>query len=105
MSDDRAKKSAPVIDVETKISEEVAQGVYANVTHVIFSPAEFLLDFGRVVPGDPSVKIHTRVILTPFHAKQLAVNLNEHLRRFEEQFGEIFSPKEKPGRGPVGFKQ
>jgi hypothetical protein len=105
MPNDKDKKKKPPGAIEPDIPDEVAEGVYANVAHVIFSPAEFVLDFGRVVPGRAGVKIHTRVILTPLHGKQLALALKENVRRFEEQFGEINIPKGPPDLGPAGFKQ
>ena len=80
------KRLPPIID------EEVEDGTYSNVAQVVFSPAEFVVDFGRMVPGRKQVKTLSRIILTPAHAKQLAAALNENVRRYEEQFGEIPAP-------------
>lgn len=105
MPDNKDKKKKPPGVVKTEISDEVAEGTYSNAAHVIFSPAEFILDFGRIVPGRTGVKIHTRIVMTPLHAKQLALALNENVRRFEDQFGEIKIPKGRPDLGPTGFEQ
>lgn len=105
MPDDKDKKKKPPGVLETEISDDVAEGIYSNAAHVIFSPAEFVLDFGRVVPGRAGVRIHTRIVMTPLHAKQLALALNENVRRFEDQFGEIRIPKGRPDLEPTGFEQ
>ncbi len=56
---------------------------------VVNSPSEFILDFGRIVPGIPNAKIYSRVITTPQHAKQLLKLLEQNIEAFEKQFGEI----------------
>lgn len=97
------KRLPPIIDEETE------DGTYSNVAQVVFSPAEFVVDFGRMVPGRAQVKTLSRIILTPAHAKQLAAALTENVRRYEEQFGEIPAPgAPQPGieMDPSGgFKQ
>jgi hypothetical protein len=105
MPEDKDKKKKPPGFVEMEIPDEVAEGTYSNAFHVVASPAEFVLDFGRVVPNRVGVKVHTRIVMTPLHAKQLALALNENVRRFEDQFGEIKIPKGRPGLGPTGFEQ
>jgi len=105
MSEDKDKKKKPPGVVEKEIPDEVAEGTYSNVASVMFSPAEFVFDFGRIVPNRAGVKIHTRIVMTPLHAKQLALALNENVRRFEDQLGEIKIPKGRPDLGPTGFEQ
>ena len=34
-----------------KLSPEVAEGVYANLTIISHSPSEFVMDFVRMMPG------------------------------------------------------
>jgi len=91
--------------MQTEIPDDVADGVYANVVSVVFSPAEFVLDFGRVVPGKNNVKVKSRVILSPINAKHLLHNLMEQVRRYEQQFGEIKIPQRFAPETPPGFKQ
>ena len=105
MAETKKKKKAAPPTVRPEISEEVADGTYANVAHVIFSPAEFVFDFGRAVPGRATIKIMSRIITTPVHAKQLLLNLSENVARFERQFGEITIPHQPLPEPPPGFKQ
>ncbi|CCG99248.1 DUF3467 domain-containing protein [Fibrella sp. WM1] len=78
------------IDVE--LSEEVAEGVYANLAMIAHSNSEFIVDFIRLMPGIPKAKVKSRIILTPEHAKRLLVALKENIRKFEDNFGAINQP-------------
>lgn len=71
------------------LDENIAQGEYVNFANIIHSQSEFVLDLGRVVPGRTDVKIYSRVILTPLHAKQLLDALAHNLALFEKKFGSI----------------
>jgi len=71
------------------LDDAIAQGEYVNFANIIHSPSEFILDLGRVVPGRSDVKIYSRVILTPLHAKQLLEALSHNIALFEQKHGEI----------------
>ena len=71
------------------LDEETAQGTYVNFANIIHSPGEFVVDMGRVVPGRPDVRIATRLILSPLHAKQFLQALTHNLSLYEQKFGEI----------------
>jgi len=68
-----------------------ADGQYVNFANILHNPTEFVLDFGRVVPGRPDVKIMSRLMTTPFHAKQLARALQQNIEIYERTYGEIRS--------------
>jgi len=89
--------------INVKLDEAAAEGVYANMFVTTFSPAEFIFDFGRMMPGLPHAKILSRVITTPQKAKQLLNILEKNIESFEKQFGEIKVPGEKEDR-EIGFK-
>lgn len=71
------------------LDDAVAQGEYINFANIIHSPSEFVIDLGRIVPGRPDVKVYSRVIMTPLHAKQLLEALVHNVALFEQKFGEI----------------
>jgi hypothetical protein len=71
------------------LDDTVAQGEYINFANIIHSPSEFVVDLGRVVPGKTDVKVYSRVIMTPLHAKQLLEALAHNISLFESKFGEI----------------
>ncbi len=72
-----------------EISPEVADGAYINIAHIIHSETEFILDFGWVVPGRTEVKIRSRIITSPKHAKQLLLALQENVAKYEHRYGTI----------------
>ena len=82
-------ENQPQQTIRIVIDENVAQGEYVNFANIIHSQSEFVIDLGRVVPGRNDVKIYSRVILTPLHAKQLLEALGHNIGLFEQKFGEI----------------
>jgi Protein of unknown function (DUF3467) len=72
-----------------EISEEVAEGQYANLAIITHSHAEFVVDFVNVMPGTPKSKVKSRIVLTPQHAKRLLNALSENVQKFEDAHGQI----------------
>ena len=72
-----------------EISEEVAEGSYANLAIITHSHAEFVIDFVNVMPGTPKSKVKSRIIFTPQHAKRFMKALTENIQRFEAANGRI----------------
>ena len=72
-----------------EISEEIAEGAYANLAIITHSNAEFVVDFVNVMPGTPKSKVKSRVILTPMHAKRFMKALVENVERYEAANGSI----------------
>jgi len=72
-----------------EISEEMAEGQYANLAIITHSHAEFVLDFVNVMPGTPKSKVKSRIILTPQHAKRLMKALADNVQKFEAVNGTI----------------
>lgn len=85
-----------------ELSEEVAEGVYANLAIITHSSSEFVLDFIRVMPGIPKAKVKARIILTPEHAKRLLTALEDNVEKYEAANGRIKIGNDPTG-GPGGF--
>ena len=75
--------------LNNEISEEIAEGSYANLAIITHSNAEFVVDFVNVMPGTPKSKVKSRVILTPMHAKRFMKALVENVERYEAANGTI----------------
>src|SRR3954468_15436950 len=75
--------------INIEISEEVAEGSYANLAIITHSHAEFVIDFVNVMPGTPKRKVTPRIISTPMHAKRFMKALEENVTRYEEAHGTI----------------
>lgn len=72
-----------------EISEEMAEGTYANLAIITHSHAEFIIDFVNVMPGTPKSKVKSRIIFTPMHAKRFMKALAENVGRYESTHGNI----------------
>lgn len=90
--------------MQFKLDDDVAEGHYANLALINHSPVEFVLDFARVVPGSPQARVQTRVILAAVHAKNLVKALEENIKRYEEQYGEIKLPGKSGSDQKFGFQ-
>lgn len=79
----------PQNQLNIEITEEIAEGQYANLAIITHSHAEFVIDFVNVMPGTPKSKVKARIILTPQHAKRLMHALTENIHRYEQANGTI----------------
>lgn len=88
--------------ISIELSEEMAEGVYANLAMIAHSNSEFVVDFIRLMPGVPKAKVKSRIILTPEHAKRLLLALKENIEKYEATFGKI-KHTEEASRFPMNF--
>jgi hypothetical protein len=79
----------PQNQLNIEISEEIAEGQYANLAIITHSHAEFVIDFVNVMPGTPKSKVKSRLIMTPQHTKRFMKALIENVSRFEDAHGDI----------------
>ncbi len=95
----------PRQQINIELGEKEAEGIYANLALITHSPAEFVIDFTRMLPGVPKTKVYARIIMTPQHTKSFFMALKENVEKFEKQFGEI-KLHHDPAKGKnFGFKQ
>ena len=79
----------PEQQINIELSEEMAEGVYANLAMIAHSNTEFVIDFIRLMPGVSKAKVKSRVILTPEHALRLLTALQDNISKYEDNFGSI----------------
>ncbi|MCB2212891.1 DUF3467 domain-containing protein [bacterium] len=89
MADQPAPQGPQGQKIQIHIDEAVADGHYSNLVAINHSPAEFVLDFVRMVPMVPKAKVQTRVLMAPIHAKSLVKALEQNIKKYEDQYGEI----------------
>ena len=89
--------------INVELGEKEAEGIYSNLAILTHSPAEFVIDFTRVLPGIPKAKVLARIITTPQHAKLLLNALKDNIEKYERSFGEIKIHGE-PTAGGFGFQ-
>ncbi len=75
--------------INIELNEKEAEGIYSNLAIITHSPAEFVVDFTRILPGVPKAKVHARIVMTPQHTKLLLNAIRDNIQKYEEKFGEI----------------
>ena len=89
-------KNQPQNQIRIVIDEKTAGGEYANFANIIHSPSEFVIDFGRIMPGRPEAKVASRVVMTPQHAKQFLEALSRNVSLYEQKYGTIVLHVQQP---------
>ena len=91
---DQQNVQPPQLNIE--ISEEVAEGTYANLAIITHSHAEFVIDFVNVMPGTPKSRVKSRIILTPQHAKRFMRAITDNILKYESVNGPIKDLEDTP---------
>ena len=66
--------------------------VYSNLARISHSPADIVIDFAQILPGEAKANVRARILMTPLSAKLLLRALKENLARYEAALGEINVP-------------
>ena len=66
--------------------------LYTNLARISHSPTELVIDFSRILPGEASIRVLSRMVMTPASAKLLCRALTENLGHYEASYGEIKLP-------------
>jgi len=90
--------------INIELGEKEAEGIYSNLAIISHSPAEFVIDFTRLLPGVPKARVHARIVMTPQHAKLLLAALSDNIARYEQQYGEILIAEPTMMPSPEGHK-
>ena len=99
---DSEKKDAKKNQINIELSEEIAEGIYANLAMIAHSNSEFVIDFIRLMPGVPKAKVKSRIVITPEHAKRLLYALKDNVEKYEDAFGAIKKTDDTP-KFPINF--
>ena len=88
--------------IKIDVKPEVAKGEYSNLAIITHSNSEFSLDFASMLPGLAQPEVHSRIIMTPEHAKRLLFALQDNVSKYESQNGPIVLPESNKGTFPLG---
>ncbi|MCG8387566.1 MAG: DUF3467 domain-containing protein [Cytophagales bacterium] len=102
MAEENKEKKGNPNQINIELSEEIAEGEYANLAMIAHSNSEFVIDFIRLMPGVPKAKVKSRIVITPEHAKRLLNALNDNIQKYEDTFGAIKKTEEAP-KFPINF--
>jgi hypothetical protein len=86
-------------EIQIKARDEDLKGVYSNLMIVSHTKEEFCLDFINAF-NPPTLT--SRVLTSPSHLKRMIKALEENMKKYEEQFGEVEVAKEP--EAPLGFQ-
>ena len=90
--------------INVELRDQEAEGIYANFAAITHSPAEFVMDFIRVLPGTKKSRVHARIIMAPQNVKAFIRALEENISKYEERYGEIKTAGQtQPGK-QIGFQ-
>jgi len=89
--------------INIELSEEMADGTYANLAVITHSQAEFVIDFVNMMPGAPKAKVKSRIIMAPHHAKRLMRALIENIKSYESVNGIINDQEHNAQSVPFGL--
>ncbi len=106
MSQDTTTTAPEQQQIQVMLDEREMRTMYANAYRIHTAPEEIVLDLGFNMPnpnqqpaqgGQPSqqmlFKVTDRVIMSYGNAKRLTASLQQLVKRFEQQFGEIGARK------------
>ena len=81
------QSSGPQLEVPPHL-----EPTYTNLARISHSPADFVIDFAQMIPGENKASVRARVFMSPLSAKLLLRALNENISRYETALGEIALP-------------
>ena len=87
---------------QIQISDNIAGAEYANFANISHNQEEFQMMFANVLP--PSGKVVGKIVTTPGHFKRIVVAMNDNLKKYEEQYGEIKVAVTNIENKEIGFK-
>jgi hypothetical protein len=86
-------------NIPPKVTKHIAleipsdlEPIYANLARISHSPAEIIIDFARILPGQPKTRVLSRLLMSPIGIKMFYRALGENLSRYEASYGEIKLP-------------
>ncbi len=91
------------VQINIELDDKTAEGIYSNFVLINHSPAEFVIDFTKILPGVQKARVSARIIMTPQHAKSLLAALQDNIEKYELAFG-VIKILGEPIQEPMGFR-
>ncbi|HET8922556.1 MAG TPA: DUF3467 domain-containing protein [Candidatus Acidoferrum sp.] len=70
---------------------------YTNLFQIGYNAFEFVLEFGHSYAGDPTLRIHSRIITSPVYAREFLDLLQKSLAAYEKKFGTVQREAQQDG--------
>jgi hypothetical protein len=85
----RLAEYSPLDETDAERRGLPVEGRSANHFELAYTKFEFLIDFGQAYDNSEHALLHTRIIMTPSSAKTLSNMLQQLIRQYEAEVGEI----------------
>ena len=82
-------KDKEEVELKTELSEAARFGEYTNFVKIQHSGIDFRFDFAKIIPEDNTLYVHTRLFMSPIHAKLFIKALEDNIEKYEKTFGVI----------------
>lgn len=100
MADEQTNEAQGIQNIQVMLDERELKTVYSNAYRIHTSAEEVVMDLGFNMPNpnqqpgqqnQPQMlfKVTERVIMSYSNAKRLSMSLQQLIKRYEQQFGEI----------------
>ena len=76
-------------EVKVEIAPGARLGEYTNFVQIQHSGIDFRFDFAKFVPEEALMHVHTRLFMSPVHAKLFFKALEDNISKYESKFGQI----------------
>ena len=93
---------------QLQLDESQAQTFYSSTSRIWGSAEELIVDFSQGVrpsgkPNTAVLKIDSRIIMSPWAAKRLALALSQSVQRYEQTYGTLeIDPRKRQKEGASG---
>ena len=88
-------------EIKIKINDPELKGQYANQIAIMHTREDFVIDFIAMYP--PEAIVGARIITNPVSLKRMSNAIAANLKKYEEQFGEIFEEETRPADDKVNW--
>lgn len=93
-------QAAPMGKQEIKIVDNIPGAEYSNMMQVRHNKDEFHLFFANIMP--PTGRIVSKIVTSPGHMKRIMAAMQDNLKKYEDQFGQI---DEAEAPASLGFEE
>lgn len=83
------EKNDEAVDIRVEIEEKAKSGEYCNFVRIQHTAMDFRFDFARAIPDENLLSVHSRIFMSPIHAKMFLKAIEDNIVKYEKQFGTI----------------
>lgn len=84
-----SEKEEKKVEIRTEVEESARRGEYSNFVRIQHTAMDFRLDFARAIADENLVSVHSRIFMSPIHAKMFLKAMEDNIKKYENQFGTI----------------